>query len=777
MNALNNSELEDRDKIKILPSFISELETLENAVIVLDKHNNCLFLNNAAEQLLRQKDSVSSASKIVRSLEKDIIQTIHNFSDNELIEETLLQSIFYDSLTGLPNQNLLSQRIAHCIDVAQKSQNYVFAVLFLDIDRFKVINSSLGRLLGDRLLVEIARRLENCLRSQDTVARIDSDEFAILLENIENIDYATNIAERIYQEFIMPFELDSGEVFVEASIGIAIGDRNYDKPENLLRDAELAVSNAKRCSRNYYQVFNQTMHTHAIEMLQLENDLRWAIKRQEFELHYQPIVSLSNKRIVGFEVLLRWQHPTRGLVFPSDFIQIAEETGLIVPLGLWVLREACSQMRAWQLQFKELEQWKISVNISSKQLSQGNFVQQVQRVLRDTDLAPHNLKLEITESCLVEDSQATLAILNELKYLGVEFSLDDFGTGYSSLSYLHQFPFNTLKIDRSFVSSISTSNEKLGIIRAIITLARNLNMDTIAEGIETVNQISHLKALKCEYGQGYLLSKPLNKQTTEILIARELENKTSIQFDNYQSILEEQIAHEQLLFQVEKLSQELEQLKQEKADLEIILETTTEHADIVEAQLHSEIIERQKAEIALSKANQELEKLTILDSLTQVANRRRFDDYLLQKWVELRQQEAPMALILCDIDYFKLYNDTYGHPIGDYCLKQVALAIESTIKGDSGLLARYGGEEFAVVLPYADGQQALEIAETIRLRVRSLKITHQKSPVSESVTLSLGVFSMIPNREASPELLIAFADRALYEAKEKGRDVANLFFG
>ena len=777
MNSLNNSNLDDRENLEILPSFISELESLENAVIVLDKHNNCLFLNNAAEQLLKQQGKVPSATKIVQSLEKDIIQTIHNFSDNELIEDTLLQSIFYDPLTDLPNQNLLSQRIRQSIDIAQKSPNYIFAVLFLDIDRFKVINSSLGRLLGDRLLVAIARRLKNCLRSQDTVARIDGDEFAILLENIENIDYATNVAERIYQEFIMPFELESGEVFVEASIGIAIGDRNYERPENLLRDAELAVSNAKRCSRNYYQVFNQTMHTHAINLLQLENDLRWAIKRQEFELHYQPIVSLVNKRIVGFEVLLRWQHPTRGLVFPSDFIHIAEETGLIIPLGLWVLREACSQMRAWQLQFNNLEKWKISVNISSKQLSQPNFTQQVQRILRDTDFDPHNLKLEITESCLVEDSQATLGILKDLKDLGVEFSLDDFGTGYSSLSYLHEFPFNTLKIDRSFVSSINTNNEKLGIIRAIITLARNLNMDTIAEGIETVNQISHLKALRCEYGQGYLLSKPLNKQTTEILIARELESSASIQLDTYQFILEEQIAQEQLLFQLEQLSQELEELREEKADLEIILETTTEHADIVEAQLHSEIIERQKAELALSKANQELEKLTILDSLTQVANRRRFDDYLLQKWIKLRQEEAPIALILCDIDYFKLYNDTYGHPIGDYCLKQVALAIESVIRGDSGLVARYGGEEFAVILPYADGQQALQIAETIRLRVKSLKITHHKSPVHETVTLSLGVFSMIPNGEASPELLVAFADRALYEAKEKGKDVANLFFG
>jgi diguanylate cyclase (GGDEF)-like protein len=756
MDNLNNTKLNIQESENALPSLISKIENLENAVIILDRHHNCLFLNNAAEQLLIHETEALSVTSLLQSLDCDLVN---------------------DKLTGLPTQNLLLQQIKQAINLAQESTNYIFAVLFLDINRFKIINSSLGRTLGDQLLIAIAKRLQTCLRSEDLIARVGSDEFAILLEDIENISYATNIAERIYKEFILPFELDSCEIFVEASIGIALGDRSYMRAEDLLRDAELAVSNAKRTHRDRYQIFNQTMHAHAMTLLQLENDLRWAIKRKEFELHYQPIVSLAHKTIAGFEVLVRWQHPTRGLVLPSEFIYLAEETGLIVPLGLWVLREACSQMKAWQLQFfNKISHWKISVNISSKQLAQVNFVQQVQNILQDTEFNPHNLKLEITESCLIEDSEATLATLKNLKGLGIEFSLDDFGTGYSSLSYLHQFPFNTLKIDRSFVNSIDTNNEKLGIIRAIITLARNLNMDTIAEGIETVNQIAQLKALKCQYGQGYLLSKPLNQQATESLIIRELEKRDYLSSDNYQSILEEQIAQEQLIFHLEKLSQELEELKQEKADLEIMLETTAEHADCVEAQLHNEIIERRKAESALNQANQELEKLTILDSLTQVANRRRFDDYLLQEWIKLRQQKAPIGLILCDIDYFKLYNDTYGHPIGDYCLKQVALAIESMIQANSGLVARYGGEEFAIILPYADGKQALEVAEAIRLRVHSLKIVHQKSLVNEYVTMSLGVFSIVPNPESSPELLVAFADKALYEAKAKGRNIANLFF-
>ncbi len=417
------------------------------------------------------------------------------------------------------------------------------------------------------------------------------------------------------------------------------------------------------------------MRGRALTLLQLENDLRRAIKRKEFILHYQPIVSLGNDKIQGFEVLVRWRHPDKGLIAPGEFISLAEETGLIVPLGFWVLKEACTQMRAWQIKYGGLTTWKVSVNISSKQLALPNFVAQVKQVLQETELNPHNLKLEITESSLVEDANNTIAILQDLKAIGIEFSLDDFGTGYSSLSYLHQFPFDTLKIDRSFVNSINNNADKLGIVRAIVTLANNLGMDTIAEGIETVKQLAQLKALKCQYGQGYFLSKPLDKEIVEHIISSEIANAQTVDVEDHKSIIDEQIAREQLLFHIEQLRQELEEVKLEKADLEIMLDTTTEHADIVESQLHNEICDRQKAQAALSLANRELEKLSVLDSLTQVANRRRFDDYLLQEWRKLKE-EAPISLILCDIDYFKLYNDTYGHPIGDYCLQQVALAIE-----------------------------------------------------------------------------------------------------
>lgn len=708
------------------------------------------------------------------------LSTINSVLDNNNSAEQVTLSngncnSFFDRLTGLPTHHLLLKQISNSICIAKQQPNYVFAVLFLDINRFKTINSSFGRTIGDRLLVTIGEKLTACLRSQDFIARIGSDEFAILLNDIKNIDYATNIAERIYQEFITPFKINGYDIFVEASIGIAIGHKDYEQPEDLLREAELAVSDAKKYGYTYYQVFDRAMHGRALALLKLESDLRWAIKRKELLLHYQPIVSLIDNQISGFEVLIRWQHPVHGLVSPTEFIPIAEETGLILSIGSWVLKEACQQMQIWQSQFEEIAHWKISINISSKQLVQPSFVEQIKQVLQETKLNPHSLKLEITESSLVEDTTSVIAIFQELKVLGIQFSLDDFGTGYSSLSYLYQFPFDTIKIDRSFVSNIDNNSEKLRIVRAIITLARSLGMSTVAEGIETFEQSAQLKALKCQYGQGYLLFRPLDKSAVEILICQELSQNIIKNGNSYRALLEEQISRENLLSQIEHLRQELEDLKQEKIDLEIMFETTTEHADLIQSQLYQEINERKKAEDALYRANQTLEQLSIIDSLTQVANRRQFDNYLSEEWQKLKIEQSHLSLILCDIDYFKLYNDKYGHLIGDYCLQQVASEIGSVMKRYSGLLARYGGEEFGIILPNTDGVTALEIANTIKAAVYNLKIAHQKSPIDKYVTLSLGVYSIIPSADTSPYLLIASADKALYEAKESGRNRAYLF--
>jgi diguanylate cyclase (GGDEF)-like protein len=811
----------------------SASNNISNAAIVFDDRQNCLFLNSAAEQILGDRLSdIQTIGDWIRDKTEDIMQQSQVFSLEQLptiilkacqenienievivskldvsdefwqelnsqksmiiknhqvkselvaiVENSTSNSITVndsnrDRLTGLPNYNLLFSYIKQEIDVARQQPNYEFAILFIDINRFKVINSSLGRILGDRLLVAISQRLQTCLRAHDFIARMGNDEFAILLGNVEHLEYATNVAERIYRELCVPFNLGGYEVFIEASIGIAPGNRHYTQPENLLRDAELAVSDAKRHKKSHYQIFNQSMRGKALTLLQLENDLRRAIKRKEFILHYQPIVSLKNDKIQGFEVLVRWRHPEKGLIAPSEFIALAEDTGLIVPLGFWVLQEACIQMRTWQIKYGGLTTWKVSVNISSKQLALPNFVAQVQKVLQETGLDPHNLKLELTESCLVEDAESTINILKELKAIGIEFSLDDFGTGYSSLSYLHQFPFDTLKIDRSFVSSINNNADQLGIVRAIVTLANNLGMDTIAEGIETVKQLAQLKALKCQYGQGYFLSKPLDKEIVEHIIASEIANSQTVDVEDYKSLLDEQIAKEQLLFEMEQLRQELEELKLEKADLEIMLDTTTEHADIVESQLHNEICDRQKAQAALSLANRELEKLSVLDSLTQVANRRRFDDYLIQEWQKSKLEQAPVALILCDIDYFKFYNDSYGHPVGDYCLQQVALTIECVIESTPGLVARYGGEEFGIILPHTNANEALKIAQKIAVNVNQLHISHEKSLVDNYVTISLGVHSLMPSSESTPELLIALADKALYEAKARGRNQAFLY--
>ena len=340
---------------------------------------------------------------------------------------------------------------------------------------------------------------------------------------------------------------------------------------------------------------------------------------------------------------------------------------------------------------------------------------------------------------------------------------------------MHQFPFDTLKIDRSFVSSVGDNAEKLGIVRAIITLARNLGMDTIAEGIETVNQLTNLKALKCEYGQGYYLSKPLDKVILENLIAADLAQPPEAESENYRFLLDEELAQEQLLCEIERLRQELSEVRAERNDLEIVLENAIEHADLVESQLHNEICDRQKAQAALSLANRELEQLSVLDGLTQVANRRRFDDYLLQEWQKLDREKNHLSLILCDIDYFKLYNDNYGHPVGDYCLQQVALAIECIVESNPGLVARYGGEEFGIILPNVDAAQALKVAEKIALNVQNLHIAHQHSLVSDYVTISLGVYSLIPSSDSNPELLVALADKALYQAKAEGRNQACMY--
>ena len=433
-----------------------------------------------------------------------------------------------DVLTGMPNRLLFMDRLGQALAHARRRQQYQFAVLLLDLERFRVINDSLGPLIGDQLLVAVAQRLEHCLRHGDTVthmraehtvARLQGDEFIVLLDDLTEISNATRVAERILQELSGPFRIEGHEMYVSARLGIALSTTAYERPEDILRDTEIALHRAKLRGSKTYEVFDTHMHARAVARLHLETELRQAVEYQGLCVYYQPIIGFATGRICGFEALVRWQHPDRGLVSPGDFIPLAEETGLILPLGAWVLHQSCQQMRFWHVQFPSTPPLFISVNLSAKQFRQPDLVDQVTQTLQETGLNPAYVKLEITESVLMDMPDAVNPTLQALRALGLELSLDDFGTGYSSLSYLHRFPLDVLKIDRSFVSRIDTEEESKAIIQTIITLAHQLGLDVVAEGVESAEQLRHLRALECEYGQGYFVSRPLDAETISALIA------------------------------------------------------------------------------------------------------------------------------------------------------------------------------------------------------------------------------------------------------------------
>ncbi len=446
------------------------------------------------------------------------VSIMREVTERKKAEEQLRRNAFHDSLTGLPNRLLFMERLGQTVTRSRQSVDHQFAVLFLDLDRFKVINDSLGHLIGDQLLVAIARRLEACVSREDTVSRLGGDEFTILLERIHNLEDAKKIAERVHRALSTPFNLDGHEVFTSASIGITLSTTKYDLPEDLLRGADIAMYHAKSSGKACHEVFDTEMHTRVVKLLQLENDLRRAIERQEFRLYYQPIVSLAIGKIVGFEALVRWQHPKKGIIFPAKFVPIAEETGLIIPLGQWVLREACRQMKSWHTIFSDQPPLSVSVNLSSRQFSQSGLIGQIRQILNETGLDAHHLKLEITESVIMENPESAMDMMLQLKAMGIQLSVDDFGTGYSSLGYLYRFPMDLLKIDRSFISRVDVDGEKLELVRTIITLAWNLGMDVVAEGVETTKQLAQLKALKCEYAQGYLFSEPISSAKAEELL-------------------------------------------------------------------------------------------------------------------------------------------------------------------------------------------------------------------------------------------------------------------
>jgi diguanylate cyclase (GGDEF)-like protein len=488
------------------------LARVRNQLALRDAEIRNQLLNTQLEQRVKERTAQLEATN--QELQQEI-------AERQLLQSQLLEMAYYDRLTGLPNQALFIKRLEQAIARAQSETTYRFAVLTLDCDRFRMVNDSLGHRIGDQLLLAVARRLATMLYQNQgyTLARLGGDEFAILLEDLTASDGVTDVADQIQRLLVQPFQLEQHEVFINASIGIAVGGSQYNKPEHLLWDADTALHRAKDAGKARYEVFNPAMHEAALQLLRLETDLRRAVNHQEFVAHYQPIVDLISGKITGFEALVRWQHPDRGLISPGVFVPIAEEVGLIGQIGIGVLREACNQLHQWhhlELQDKLLS---MSVNLSAQQFAQPDLVKQIDQVLAETQVSPDCLKLEITESAIMDNPRSAASILQQLRDRKIQLSIDDFGTGYSSLSYLNSFPVDTLKVDRSFVRQMNGSPETLGLTPLIINIAHTMGMTVTAEGIETPQQLEQLRSLNCNFGQGYLFAKPLEATQATQLIA------------------------------------------------------------------------------------------------------------------------------------------------------------------------------------------------------------------------------------------------------------------
>lgn len=435
---------------------------------------------------------------------------IHDVTGRKQAESRLKYAAEHDSLTHLANRAYFIDCLNELLKQPRQRKQDKFAVLFIDLDRFKVINDSLGHLCGDQLLIQVSKILKRSIRPTDLIARLGGDEFTILLHNVCDLEEIVAVSDRIQNELTYPIALAEKSVTVTASIGIVQDEPKYKAADELLRDADLAMYQAKSLGKACHQLFSEEMYEQAMAKITLENQLRTAIKKREFCLYYQPILDLNTGLLQGFEALVRWQHPERGFISPGDFIPLAEETGLIIPLGDYILEEACRQMGLWIAKFPEMEHLSISVNLSERQIQSRGFIERLTSAVDQAKLQSHHIKLEITESLLMENSELTLLLFNQLQSLGFRLSLDDFGTGYSSLSYLHRFPINTLKIDRSFINVMAPGESSFEIVRIITALARTLKMDVVAEGVETQEQADYLRSLSCEMVQGYLFSRPLS---------------------------------------------------------------------------------------------------------------------------------------------------------------------------------------------------------------------------------------------------------------------------
>jgi diguanylate cyclase (GGDEF)-like protein len=503
------------DKVKAFNAggvdYITKPFQFEEVIIRVQTH---LKLRDAEQKISQMNEELEQrVHERTQQLEQANAELQREIRERQQLQTQLLHIALHDPLTNLPNRALFMERLAAAFQEAKDHAGCDFAVLFLDCDRFKVVNDSLGHLVGDELLIAIARRLESMLTSQDILARLGGDEFAILLHSIQESHQAAQVAEKILQQLSQPFQLSRYEVFINASIGIAIGATDSVKPEYLLRDADTAMYRAKAQGKGRYHIFDPSMHQQALQSLQLENNLRRAIEREEFIVYYQPIVSLKTGKISGFESLVRWQHPTQGMISPAHFIPVAEEIGLIALIDLWVLKTTCMQLSRWQTHLQWSEPLTGSVNLSSRLFSEANLLETIDTILSQTNINPQTLKLEITESVMMENQKLTKYIIEELKNKKIKLCIDDFGTGYSSLSYLENFPADCLKIDQSFIKHLDQNSPKRKLVPGIINIAQTIGMEVIAEGVEKAQHLESLRTLNCDFGQGYYFAKPLDSQS------------------------------------------------------------------------------------------------------------------------------------------------------------------------------------------------------------------------------------------------------------------------
>ncbi len=520
---------DDRDRLRsvIDGNIVGNVTPLEHRYRIRHADGTYLWMMTRGEVIRDDRGQV-----------RRIVGRQTDISDEEGSGRELHVGSLHDPLTRLPNRTMLMDRLRHAFARAQREPGRPFAVLFFDLDRFKNVNDSLGHLTGDKLLRVIAERVQRACRPSDTVARFGGDEFVIIVENLVDVRGATSAAERIQEEFRIPFDLEGLEVFASISIGIAVWNPSYARPEDLLRDADTAMYRAKAMGRNSFAVFDEQMHARVVATLKLETDLRRAIAREEFRAYYQPIISLADGRITGFEVLVRWQHPERGLLLPGEFIRVAEEMGAIIQIDRWVAEEACRQLRIWQNQFRHNPPLTVSVNVSGTQFMQPDLVTRIDHILRKTGLYGRSLTLEVTESVLMENAHYAAEMLEQLRSLDIGISIDDFGTGYSSLAYLRRFKIDTLKIDYSFVSRMLADEESSEIVRTITTLAGNLHKQTVAEGVETRSQLDALRELKVDRIQGIYASPPLPADT-----ATQLLEQTASVDDHLKKILHDRMHH------------------------------------------------------------------------------------------------------------------------------------------------------------------------------------------------------------------------------------------